>query len=174
MSDYSRPQRPRSFWSAPGIDPWRRPEGSRALGTRMVPDPIFLACAESSFSIISQSDLNINDRKSINRGLPHQTWRQSAFLVLTKRKAGSQDELGDRLTIEMSALLMLKKPEMSCNIEPVSSFPSISGCESSDSGKPTNTGVPIELPMPLATIVAKNGDKLAHSCFPSCYFYPTY
>ena len=33
---HSRPQSPRFFWSAPRIDPWRKPKGSWALGTRMV------------------------------------------------------------------------------------------------------------------------------------------
>ena len=39
---HSRPQRSRSFWSAPGIDSWRRPEGSRPVGTRMGPKRLAL------------------------------------------------------------------------------------------------------------------------------------
>lgn len=53
------------------------------------------AIAERLYSIVSQSDLSINDQKSLNRGLSHRTTPESALLVLTKGKG----YLGTTLTI---------------------------------------------------------------------------
>ena len=45
----------------------------------------------------SNSESVQNDRKSAYRSLCQQTWQKSAFLVLTKRKAGSLDEIGETI-----------------------------------------------------------------------------
>ena len=68
----SRPQSPLFFWSA-------------APSTRTPPWSYFWAFAECSFSILNQSDLSIEDRKSAKRGLSRRTEWESAFLVLTKK-----------------------------------------------------------------------------------------
>ena len=51
-----------------------------------------LACVECSLSIVGQSDLRRNDRKSVNRRLSDHSWPEYSFLVLTKINAGSGDE----------------------------------------------------------------------------------
>ena len=94
LSDHSRPQRPRSFWSAPRIT--TSVQVQRHLGfewvckhNRLRPEPIRLVRLDSEHA---QSD-----RKSVNRGLPvldlaRGQGQRSWFLVLTKRSAASGNE----------------------------------------------------------------------------------
>ncbi len=66
---------------------WRKPEGSRPLGS-----PSFKACAECSLSIVSQSALRgITQRPEVHES---RTWQDSTFLVIIERKVGSWDGIG--------------------------------------------------------------------------------
>ena len=90
MCYHSRPQRPRSFWSAPKITtsgPVQRHSGFEWLckHNRLRPEPITFVRLNSEHA---QSD-----GKSVNPGLPVLDLAQrSWFLVLTKRSAASGDE----------------------------------------------------------------------------------
>jgi len=87
---YSHPQGPRSFWSAPRITTsgqvqWDAGSDWLCKHNRMRPEPIRFFRLDSEHA---QSD-----GKSVNRRLPVlEPDRESWFLVLTKRSAASGDE----------------------------------------------------------------------------------
>ena len=80
---HSRPQRPRSFWSAPRIATSENVQ--------------FLEHAQRMHFVFAANDIvrldsehAQSDGKSINRGLPVLNLPRSRFLVLTKRSAGTR------------------------------------------------------------------------------------
>ena len=92
MRSHSRPQKPRSFWSAPRIATSGLVQRHSVFEwlcehNRLKPEPIRFVRLDSEHA---QSD-----GKSVNRGLPVLALaRGRDFLVLTKRSAASWDENG--------------------------------------------------------------------------------
>ena len=116
---HSRPQTPRSFWSAPRIATSglvQRHSGFEWLCkyNRLRPEPIRFGRLGSEHS---QSE-----GKSVNRGLLFCALvglgQRSRFLVLTKRSAASGDENGVKKSFKSSGRMLTKQDLRSPNLVP--------------------------------------------------------